>query len=113
VNSTPAQVINLSLGAYGDCTPAYQEVIASAFAHGVTRAIVAAAGSDRVDAQHNTPSNCAGVIAVAATNSIGGKTSYTNFGPTITISAPGGDSFAGFHRIEHSNKPGHGSPSAQ
>ena len=100
VNSTPAQVINLSLGAYGDCTPAYQEVIASAFAHGVTRAIVAAAGNDRVDAQHNTPSNCAGVIAVAATNSIGGKTSYTNFGPTITISAPGGDSFAGFDGIE-------------
>ena len=100
INSTPAQVINLSLGAYGDCTPAYQQVIASAFAHGVTRAIVAAAGNDRFDASYHTPSNCPGVIAVAATNSIGGKTSYTNFGPTITISAPGGDSFAGFDGIE-------------
>jgi serine protease len=100
INSTPAQVINLSLGAYGDCTPAYQQVIASAFAHGVTRAIVAAAGNDRFDASYHTPSNCPGVIAVAATNSIGGKASYTNFGPTITISAPGGDSFAGFDGIE-------------
>jgi serine protease len=100
VNSTPAQVINLSLGSYGECTPAYQQVIASAFAHGVTRAIVAAAGNDRFEASYHTPSNCPGVIAVAATNSIGGKTSYTNFGPTITISAPGGDSFAGFDGIE-------------
>jgi serine protease len=100
VNSTPAQVINLSLGAFGECTPAYQEVIASAFAHGITRAIVAAAGNDRFDASYHTPSNCPGVIAVAATNSIGGKASYTNFGPTITISAPGGDSFAGFDGIE-------------
>jgi serine protease len=100
VNSTPAQVINLSLGAYGDCEPAYQQVIASALAHGVTRAIVAAAGNDRFDASHHTPSNCPGVIAVAATNSIGGKASYTNFGPTVTISAPGGDSFAGFDGIE-------------
>jgi serine protease len=100
VNSTPAQVINLSLGAYGDCEPAYQQVIASALAHGLTRAIVAAAGNDRFDASYHTPSNCPGVIAVAATNSIGGKASYTNFGPTVTISAPGGDSFAGFDGIE-------------
>ena len=100
VNPTPAQVINLSLGQYDDCTPAYQQVIAAAFAHGITRAIVAGAGNDRADASFHTPSNCPGVIAVAATNSVGGKASYTNFGPTITISAPGGDSFAGFDGIE-------------
>ena len=99
-NSTPAQIINLSLGDYNECAPAYQQVIASAFAHGVTRAIVAGAGNDRIDASYHTPSNCPGVIAVAATNSIGGKASYTNFGATITISAPGGDSFAGFDGIE-------------
>lgn len=99
-NPTPAQVINLSLGDYNDCSPAYQQVIASAFAHGVTRAIVASAGNDRIDASYNTPSNCPGVIAVAATNSIGGRASYSNFGPTITISAPGGDSRSGFDGIE-------------
>ena len=48
-NPTPAQVINLSLGEQGECAPAYQQVIASALAHGVTRAIVASAGNDRVD----------------------------------------------------------------
>ncbi|HEX3632260.1 MAG TPA: S8 family peptidase [Casimicrobiaceae bacterium] len=100
INSTPAQVVNLSLGGYGECTPAYQQVIASAFAHGVTRAIVAAAGNDGTDPSYHTPSNCPGVISVAATNSIGGRASYTNFGPTITISAPGGDTFSGFDGIE-------------
>lgn len=99
-NPTPAQVINLSLGDYSECAPAYQQMIASAFAHGVTRAIVASAGNGRTDASYNTPSNCPGVIAVAATNSIGGKASYSNFGPTVAISAPGGDSFAGFDGIE-------------
>ncbi|HEX4524538.1 MAG TPA: S8 family peptidase [Casimicrobiaceae bacterium] len=99
-NPTPAQVINLSLGQYGECEPAYQQVIASAFAHGVTRAIVAGAGNGRIDVSSFMPANCPGVISVAATNSIGGKASYTNFGPTITISAPGGDTFAGFDGIE-------------
>ena len=99
-NPTPAQVINLSLGEQGECAPAYQEVIASAFAHGVTRAIVASAGNDSADVANNTPSNCPGVISVGAINSAGGTTSYGNFGATMTISAPGGDTFAGFDGIE-------------
>jgi len=37
------------------------------------------------------PASCPGVIAVAAINHIDQKTSYSNFGPQVTISAPGGD----------------------
>ena len=48
-NPTPAQVINVSLGERGECDPAYQQVISAALAHGVTRAIVASAGNDRID----------------------------------------------------------------
>ena len=48
-NPTPAQVINVSLGEQGECAPAYQQVIASALAHGVTRAIIASAGNDSIE----------------------------------------------------------------
>ena len=99
-NPTPAQVINLSFGEQGECEPAYQQAIASAFAHGITRAIVVSAGNDSGDVADDTPANCPGVISVGAVTSAGGRASYSNFGATMTISAPGGDSFAGFDGIE-------------
>ena len=99
-NPTPAQVINLSIGEQADCAPAYQQVIASALAHGITRAIVTSAGNDGADIATNTPSNCPGVISVGATTSAGSRASYSNFGATMTISAPGGDSSAGSDGIE-------------
>ena len=110
VNPTPAQVINISLGEQGECDPAYQQVISAAFAHGVTRAIVASAGNDRIDVANNTPANCAGVISVGAVNSIGGKASYSNFGATMAISAPGGDAFAGYDGIEILSNLGRSAP---
>ena len=100
-NPTPAQVINLSLGEQGECEPAYQQVIASALAHGVTRAVVASAGNDGADVANDTPANCAGVISVGAVNSAGSKASYSNFGATLTISAPGGDGFAGIEILSN------------
>ena len=109
-NPTPAQVINMSLGEQGKCDPAYQQVISAALAHGVTRAIVASAGNDRIDLAYNTPSNCAGVISVGAVNSIGGKASYSNFGATMTISAPGGDASAGYDGIEILSNLGRSTP---
>ena len=92
VNATPAQVINLSLSDpnIGDCGFVEQSLFDEAFAHGVTRAIVVAAGNDRDDVANHFPSNCTGVISVGATTSTGNPTAYTNFGTTLTISAPGG-----------------------
>jgi serine protease len=98
-NPTPAQVINLSLGEAGECAPAYAAVISAALAHGVTRAIVASAGNEASDAANNTPSSCPGVIAVGATNSAGGRASYSNFGAALTISAPGGQTSGPFAAI--------------
>ncbi len=100
-NPTPAQVINVSLGEQGECAPAYQQVIASALAHGVTRAIIASAGNDSIDVANDTPANCPGVISVGATTSAGGRTSYSNFGATLSISAPGGDSFDGIEILSN------------
>jgi serine protease len=91
-NATPAQVINLSLGDsnVGACSSAEQAVFNAAFAHGVTRAIVVAAGNDEDDVAKHVPANCSGVISVGATTSTGNRAAYSNFGTTLTISAPGG-----------------------
>jgi len=94
VNTTPAQVINLSLGDPGACPQFMQDAVDAALAHGITRAIVASAGNQNSGGSH-FPSSCLGVISVGATTSTGGKASYSNFGPDVDIAAPGGNSGGG------------------
>ena len=90
-NGNPAQVINLSLGGTGACPHSFVDAINAAFANGVTRAIVAAAGNESDDAALHAPANCPGVITVASINSNGNLSSYSNSGSAVTLSAPGGD----------------------
>ncbi len=90
-NPYPAQIINLSLGGIGDCTANYHSVLGAALAHGVTRAIIAAAGNESVDVSSSAPANCSEVIAVAATTNQGSLAPYSDFGAGIALSAPGGD----------------------
>jgi serine protease len=87
-NTTPARVINLSLGGDGSCTPAWQSAINDVMARGVV--VVVAAGNSNANAANATPANCNGVIAVGATLRNGKRTSYSNYGSVVTISAPGG-----------------------
>jgi serine protease len=89
-NPYPAQVINLSLGGSGACFPLYHQVFSAALAHGVTRAIVVAAGNEGVDVADSVPASCSEVIAVAATTGTGSLASYSDFGAGVTLSAPGG-----------------------
>ncbi len=88
-NTTPARVINLSLGGFGPCDQSIQEAVDDALAHGAV--VVAAAGNFSSDVSDITPASCGGVIAVAASNKGGQLTSYSNFGKRIDVSAPGGD----------------------
>lgn len=88
-NTTPARVINLSLGGYGTCDQSMQEAIDDAIANGAV--VIAAAGNESSDVASFSPANCGGVIAVSAHNRAGSRTSYSNFGNGITLSAPGGD----------------------
>jgi serine protease len=92
-NPYPAQVINMSFGGAdgGGCGQAQQAVIAAVLTHGVTKAMVASAGNDATDVARQSPADCDGIISVGATNSVGGRALYSNFGVTLTISAPGGD----------------------
>ncbi len=96
-NPTPAQVINLSLGGTEPCSPVYPEVFGAAYANGVTRAIVVAAGNETADVSTSSPANCPGVIAVASTTISGDLATYSNFGTGIILSAPGGSYFGIMH----------------
>lgn len=91
-NSTPAKVINMSLGGAAPCSasPATQSAINDAIAKGVT--VVVAAGNESSDASGFIPASCNGVITVAASDRRGFlATRYSNFGARVDIMAPGGD----------------------
>lgn len=94
VNANPAHVINLSLGGLGTCQAFMQETVDRVFAHGITRAIVASAGNQGSGAAHS-PSGCSGVIAVAASTFAGNRAAYSNYGPRIDVTAPGGNAVPG------------------
>lgn len=89
VNSHPAKVINMSLGASAACGTAFQRAID--FAVGQGSVVVAAAGNESQAAANVSPANCQNVVVVGATDRGGNKASYSNYGPEVDISAPGGD----------------------
>lgn len=86
-NPYPANIINLSLGAEGMCTAAYQSAVAELSALGVL--IVASAGNE--GSTVNAPANCAGVLGVAGVRQVGTKVGFSNLGPEVSIAAPGGN----------------------
>jgi serine protease len=88
-NPTPAKVINASLGGAGTCGSTYQDAVNAIIGAGVTPVI--AAGNSNTNAIGFRPGNCDGVITVAATNRNGSRASYSNYGATVEISAPGGE----------------------
>ncbi|HEY4144002.1 S8 family serine peptidase [Pinirhizobacter sp.] len=87
-NRNPAKVLNLSLGGTGACSSVYSRAINMARALGSV--VVVAAGNENRDATMVTPANCPGTITVAASNPSGGKSSFSNFGRMVNITAPGG-----------------------
>lgn len=88
VNANPAQVLNMSLGGAGACEPAYQAAVARINAAG--KVVVAAAGNDAGQAV-GSPANCPGVIGVGGLRHAGTKVGFSDLGPEIAISAPGGN----------------------
>ncbi len=88
-NTTPAKVINISLGGENACFSSIQSAINDALASGAV--VVVAAGNKSQNVATSWPANCSGVIAVAANGRSGDATAYTNYGSLTKISAPGGD----------------------
>ncbi len=89
-----ADVINLSLGSDRTCDAAYQAVINEVRAQG-TMVVISAGNSGRNDLGQRvavgSPANCAGAIAVGATDARKRLTYYSNTGDALTVAAPGGD----------------------
>lgn len=81
-----ADVINMSLGGGGD-SQLMQDAIKYAHDKGVV--IIAAAGNENRNSA-SFPARYPQVISVSATDSIGEKAPYSNFGAGVDISAPGG-----------------------
>jgi serine protease len=86
-NTTPAAVINLSIGGAGACPLSIASAIAAASAAGA--AVVASAGNEGGEAANSFPGNCAGAIDVAALTSAGAKAAYSNSGSIVDLAAPG------------------------
>jgi serine protease len=89
-NTTPADVINISLGGGGICTPgsAMHSAIGFAVSRGAT--VVVAAGNAAMDATYVSPASCTQAITVGATDVRGARAFYSNFGEVLDIAAPGG-----------------------
>ena len=87
-NANKARVINMSLGSTGTCSQAYVDAMAEVAAAGTV--VVASAGNSAGHAV-GTPANCPGVIAIAGLRHVGDKVGFSDLGPEISLSAPGGN----------------------
>ena len=80
-----ADIINMSLGGYSDDVP-YKKSVTDAINKGIV--VVATAGNDSTNIR-KTPATLPGVICVASTDMNGMRSNFSNYGPWVTISAPG------------------------
>ena len=100
-NSNPdsqIRVANLSLtaGAKSACiVPSFESDFATKLLQKNILTVVAA-GNGSTDSRDYAPANCEGVMNVGSTNIEGGKAFYSNFGPGISLMAPGGELDAGY-----------------
>lgn len=81
-----ADVINMSLGGGGDSQLLHDAI---KYAHDKGVVLVGAAGNSNLNAA-SYPARYPEVISVSATDSVGKKAPYSNFGAGVDISAPGG-----------------------
>jgi serine protease len=88
-NQYPAKVINMSLGGPTACTETYQDAVNDVI--GAGSVLVVAAGNSGEDASGFAPASCNGVITVAATNRVGSRSYYSNYGSAVELAAPGGE----------------------
>jgi len=90
-NPYPAQVLNMSLGGYNPdgCSITYQNAINAAY--GAGSVIIVSSGNSNNDASLYQPASCNNVVTVGSTNRYGDRAFYSNYGVTVEISAPGGE----------------------
>lgn len=106
-NSHPARVINLSFGGDAPCSAAYQDAINAATDAGALVVVAAGNGGGAL----KRPADCKRVMAVASVRKDGSKADYSDFGPQVALSAPGGSGpFGGTDSIYSIDNPGTTTP---
>ncbi|ALV08973.1 S8 family peptidase [Roseateles depolymerans] len=90
-NRNPARVINLSLGSDGNCSASYQSAVNAVVSQGAVVVAAAGNGNDSGGIAVGSPANCRNVVAVAAVRHSGTKVGFSNLGPEVSVSAPGGN----------------------
>ncbi len=106
-NTTPARVINLSFGGDAPCSAAYQATIDAATDAGALVVVAAGNGGGAL----KRPADCRRVMAVASVRKDGSKADYSDFGPQVALSAPGGSgAFGGPDSIYSIDNPGTTTP---
>jgi subtilisin family serine protease len=86
-----ADVINMS---WGSSTTSQLQGEVMAYAQGLGSLLVTSAGNERTSSLQY-PSALPGVVSVAAVNSTDRLTSYSNYGLSVDVAAPGGDGLRG------------------
>jgi serine protease len=86
-NPFPADVINMSFGGKGT-SQTMQAAIDDAIARGAI--VVAAAGNTMYEASQDSPAGLNGVITVGAADPTSQLAPYSNYGPAVSLLAPGG-----------------------
>jgi subtilisin family serine protease len=82
-----ARVINLSLGGSAKNAETVNEAVKYAISKNV--AVVVSAGNEKADSNLSTPANISSAIVVAAFDSSDRPASFTNYGSTVDVGAPG------------------------
>ncbi|HEX8869249.1 MAG TPA: S8 family serine peptidase [Lentzea sp.] len=90
-NLYPAKTLNLSLGGPSAACPVTLQNAINTARNVLGATVVVAAGNSAANASGTTPANCVGVITTGATDRAANRASYANFGATIEICAPGGE----------------------
>lgn len=95
-NIHPAKVLNMSFGVdlkpgkeIDHCDEALQEAVFFARKKGAV--LVVAAGNDNEWEHYNAPGVCNSTLKVASTGPEGLRSYFSNYGPSVTLAAPGGD----------------------
>jgi putative cell wall-binding protein len=95
-----ADILNLSLGSYGDVCPfALKGAVDYARSQGAV--LVAASGNaeETLPGAASIPASCEGVVSVGAVGQTGAHAGYSSANAYVDVAAPGGDSQSGGGRI--------------
>jgi subtilisin family serine protease len=92
-NAVKPAVANMSLG--GSASTSLDTAVSNSIAAGITYAV--AAGNDGALASAYSPARVATAITVGATTSADAKASYSNYGASVNIFAPGSSIIAGYN----------------